>query len=122
MELPRPEVRRCFFDKSFEPPLPAMALAWDHDAPGLAEHVWYLPGDVTVQGPAPDRFGVTVHRVGADSYRVRLLWNGLCLSWEHLTRVQVMTSALAPILAALGTDLWHLLNQPIEERSGIMAA
>ncbi len=74
-----------------------------------------------MKGPAPDRFGVTVHRVGADSYRVRLLWNSLCLSWEHVTRVQVMTSALAPILAALGTDLWHLLNQPVESAQDTMA-
>src|SRR5947209_4521410 len=32
MELPKPEVLRCFFEKSFEPCLPAMELRWDPDA------------------------------------------------------------------------------------------
>ena len=30
-----------------------------------------------------------------------------------LTRVQLLTSALAPLLGALGTDLWYLLDQPV---------
>ena len=121
MELPKPQVERCFFENSFDTPLPAMELCWDPDGPGVAERTWYLPGSVQVKGPAPERFGITINRLGADSYRVRVLWNRLCLCWEDLTRVQIMTSSLAIVLNALGTDLWYLLSQPIEE-SGIHLA
>jgi hypothetical protein len=34
-----------------------------------------------------------------------------------LTRLQIMTSSLAIVLSALGTDLWYLLNQPADEQS-----
>ena len=115
MELPKPEVVRCFSVRSFDPPLPAMELGWDVDEGGACEHAWHLPERVTVKGPPPQRFGITIHRLGHDSYRVRVLWNALCVSWDDLTRVQIMTSSLAPILKALGTDLWYLLHQPVEE-------
>lgn len=114
MNLPKPTVDRCFFEHSFEPPLSAMELCWDPDAPGVMERAWHLPEGVVIKGAAPGRFGVTIHRLGKDSYQVRVLWNRLCLSWEGLTRVQIMTSSLAIILSALGTDLWYLLNQPVK--------
>jgi hypothetical protein len=114
MELPKPEIDRCFFERSLEPPLPAMDLSWDPDVPGVAERFWYMPGGVLLKGPAPHRFGITIHRQGIDSYRVRVLWNSLCLCWDELTRLQIMASSLAIILDALGTDLWYLLNQPVE--------
>jgi hypothetical protein len=119
MELPKPEVVRCFFEPSFDTPLPAMELRWDEDAPGVAERDWHLPERLLLKGPAPVRFGVTIERRGADSYHVRVLWNHLGMSWDHLTRVQIMTSSLALVLNALGTDLWYLLNQPVE---GLRAA
>ena len=115
MELPKPEVTRCFFEESFDPPLPAMDLGWDPDGPGVAERVWHLPDCVLLKGPAPHRFGITIHRQGRDSYQVRVLWNQLSLRWDDLSRVQIMASSLTNILDALGTDLWYLLNQPIEE-------
>jgi len=114
MELPKPTVERCFFEHSFEPPFSAMELTWDPDAPGVMERTWHLPDGVVIKGPAPQRFGVTIHRLGNNSYRVRALWNRLCLSWEGLTRLQIMTSSLALVLSALETDLWYLLNQPVE--------
>ena len=83
--------------------------------PGVAERTWYLPDSVNLKGPAPNRFGITINRYARDTYRVRVLWNRLCLTWDELSRVQIMTSLLAPILNALGTDLWYLLNQPVEE-------
>jgi hypothetical protein len=43
---------------------------------------------------------------------VRLLWDRTCFTWLALARVQLWTSALAPLLASLGTDLWYLLDQP----------
>lgn len=122
MELPRPEVVRCFFERSHEPHLPAMELRWDPDAPGVAERAWYLPDSVCLKGPAPHRFGITIHRHGPDGYRVRVLWNRICLNWEELSRVQIMSSSIALVLNALGTDLWYLLNQPIEERLVFKAA
>jgi hypothetical protein len=115
-DLPRAQVLRCFAEESFQPPLPAMGLRWDADASGVAERVWHLPDGLCVRGPAPDRFGVAIQRCGEDSYQVRVLWNGLCLSWERLRRVQIMASSLALILAALGTDLWTLLTQPVPSK------
>ena len=122
MDLPRPEIERCFFERGFEPPLPAMDLCWDADAPGVAERVWYMPDAVLLKGPAPHRFGITIHRQGKDSYRVRVLWNHLSLCWDDLTRAQIMASSLALILTALGTDLWYLLNQGIESEHRLQAA
>ncbi len=111
--LPAPEVIGCYIDKGFQPPLAAMCLRWDPNAPGSAERHWYLPEGVCLTGPAPAHFGITIHRRGADAYAVRVLWNTTCLSWAGLTRVQLLTCALAPLLRAMGTDLWYLLDQPI---------
>jgi hypothetical protein len=122
MELAKPEVERCFFESSAQPPLPAMDLRWDPDGPGVAERVWHLPDNVLLKCPAPQCFGITIHRHGSNSYQVRVLWNHLSLRWNNLTRVQIMASSLAIILSALGTDLWHLLNQPIEEDRLVQAA
>jgi hypothetical protein len=115
MDLPKPNVVRCFFEHSFEPPLPAMDLRWDPDSSGAFERVWHLPESVMIKGPAPQRFGVTIHRLGDDMYKVRVVWNHLCLNWDKLTRRQIMTSSLALILGSLGTDVWYLLEQPVEE-------
>ena len=59
-------------------------------------------------------WGVTVERTGDNSYTLRLLWNDLALAWSDLTRTQIMTSSLSVILQALDTDLWHLLDQPMQ--------
>ncbi len=122
MELPKPKVERCFFDEGSDSPLPAMELLWDADAPGVADRVWHLPAGVTLKGPAPHQFGITIHRQENNSYRVRVLWNRLSLCWGDLTRVQIMSSSLALILNALGTDLWYLLNQSVEETNLAQAA
>jgi hypothetical protein len=44
---------------------------------------------------------------------VRLLWDGSCFVWQSVKRVQLLTSALAAMLGAIGTDLWYLLDQPV---------
>jgi hypothetical protein len=113
--LPRPEVLGCFFDDCVVPHLSAMELRWHADAPGTAERVWHLPQGVSVHGPAPERFGIAIERLGEDDYKVQVLWNHLCLAWNHLRRVQIMTSSLSLVLQALGTDMWHLLHQPIPQ-------
>jgi hypothetical protein len=115
--LTKPEVVRCYFENTIQPHIPAMCLHWDADAPGVADRTWHLPDGVSVKGPAPEHFGVTIHRHGANAYHVRVLWNQLILDWNNLTRVQIMTSSLAPLLRALGTDLWYLLEQPANQEA-----
>jgi hypothetical protein len=115
ISLPKPEVVRCFFDESVQPHLPAMVLRWDADTPGLNEQVWHLPDSVVLRGAAPTRFGITIQRLGPNAFRARVLWNHLTLVWERLSRSQVLASSLAPILGALGTDIWYLLDQPQAE-------
>jgi hypothetical protein len=115
MNLPKPQILRCFSERTFDPPLPAMELRWHLDHASAVERTWHLPDGVVVKGATPSRFGVTIHRDAENSYQVRVLWNRLSLTWQGLTRNQVMASSLAPLLHALGTDLWYLLNQPIDQ-------
>ena len=122
MELPKPKVERCFFAPGFEPPLPAMELSWEPDHSRVAEHLWHLPVGVVLKGAAPQRFGITIHRQGKDSYKVRVVWNRLFLCWDDLTSPQIMSSSLAILMNALGTDLWRLLNQPVEKAELVKAA
>jgi hypothetical protein len=122
MDLSKPEVVRCFFEPGTDAPLPAMELCWDSETPGISECTWHLPNSVVLKGPAPERFGIAIHRQGDNAYRVRVLWNEMTFTWDDLTRMQVMTSSLTQILHALGTDLWYLLNQPIEEESLLQVA
>jgi hypothetical protein len=113
--LPPPQVLHHYFADGFTPRLPAVRLRWDAGSLG-GERLWDLPEGVTLVGPPPERFGVSIRRRGDDSYSVRLLWDRTGLTWDDLPRVQLLTSALAPLLAAMGTDLWCLLDQPVEAR------
>jgi hypothetical protein len=114
--LPSPEVVRCYFDDGFEPHLPAMCLRWD---PAASERLWTLPEGVRLVGPAPQRFGVSIQRRASDTYSVRLLWERTCFNWPSVTRAQLLSTSLEPLLGAMGTDLWYLLDQPLEEGTGI---
>jgi hypothetical protein len=109
--LPVPEVLRSYFDEGFHPPLPAMWLRWKSSEQAPGERIWYLPEGVTIVGPAPERFGISVQRHRPDVFSVRLIWDRTTLSWSSLTRTQLMTCALEPLLRVLGTDLQHLLEQ-----------
>lgn len=108
--LPGPEVVRRYVDAEFHPRVSALCLRWPGDP---AERLWELPDGVCLSGAPPERFGVAIERRGGNSYAVRLLWNHTVLSWSSLGRVDLLTSALAPLLGALGTDLWHVLEQPV---------
>ena len=108
--LPQPDVLRCYFDDGFQPRLPAMSLRWEA---GAQERLWELPDNVCIAGPPPHRFGISIRRRAHDTYAVRLLWNQTGLSWPALTRAELLGSALSPLLGAMGTDLWHLLDQPV---------
>lgn len=107
--LPAPEVVRCYFDPTFDPHLPAMCLCWEDAEEGL----WELPEGVRFSGQPPRQFGIRIQRRDEDSYAVHLLWDRTCLTWLDLTRGQLLASDLDALLAALGTDLWYLLDQPI---------
>jgi hypothetical protein len=115
--MPTPEVLRCYLDESFDPHLPAMCLRWQANS-GPGERLWELPEGVCMVGPAPQRFGVTIQRHATDSYAVRMLWDRTSFHWFSLTRAQLLGSALAPLLGALGTDLWYLLDQPVTSAPG----
>lgn len=112
--LPAPEVVRCYFDTTFDPHLPAMCLRWEDDA-NAEDFVWELPEGVRLAGPPPRQFGIRVQRQSLDSYSVRLLWERTCLTWLDVTRSQLLNSDLDGLLAALGTDLWYLLDQPLPQ-------
>lgn len=114
--LPEPQVLRCYFDESVTPHLPAMCLRWNSEPASAAACTWGLPGGVNLMGPLPERFGVSIRRTAQDAYDVRLLWARTYLAWRSLPRAELLDSALAPLLAALGTDLWYLLEQPITDR------
>jgi hypothetical protein len=114
--LPEPEVLRCYFEDGFQPRLPAMSLHWED---GAQERLWELPDNVCLAGPPPERFGITIQRRALDTYAVRLLWNQTGLNWPALTRAELLGSALAPLLGAMGTDLWHLLDQPVSSESSL---
>jgi hypothetical protein len=117
--LPEPEVVRRYVDEVFHRSAPVLSLRWPGGA-ALGERLWELPDGVSIVGAPPQRFGVHLQRVG-DAFSLRLLWNGTCLSWASLSRMQLLSSALAPLLAALGTDLWCLLEQPAPGENHVMS-
>jgi hypothetical protein len=94
-----------------------MELCWGPAPASVAEHTWRLPDGITLQGDAPTRFGITVHRHGPDNYCVRLLWNGVHMCWDDLSRTAIMASSLPHVLRSLGTDLWYLLNQSVQSHA-----
>ncbi len=108
--LPQPRVVTCYFDIGFVPPLAAMELAWpDPAVPGR----WTLPSGENLNGPPPSRFGLHVRRQADDAYAVTLLWDSTYRQWFSLRRRELQTSSLGLVLAALGTPLEYLLDQPV---------
>jgi hypothetical protein len=114
-----PEVIRCYFDDDFTPPLPAMCLRWGPEGADETECLWGLPEGITLLGPAPRRFGFTIRRRGPNAYTVRLLWDRTGFQWRSVPRAELLGSALAPLLEALGTDLWYLLDQPVRTEGAV---
>ena len=114
MTPPAPEVVGCYFDIGFIPPIAAMMLRWpEQEASTL--HNWTLPDGEVLQSPLPRRFGVRLRRQADDAYNLALVWDSTYRQWFSLRRQEVQSSAIAPILAALGTGLGHLLDQPVGE-------
>jgi hypothetical protein len=119
--LPEPEVVHCYFDEGFHPRVPAMCLRWQPEEFGQTKRLWELPEGISLAGPAPQRFGVSIQRQSADGYTVQLLWDRTRLCWPNLNRAQLLTSCLTPLLGAMGTDMWYLLDQPIHVARGLPA-
>jgi hypothetical protein len=116
--LPTPTVLRRYFDDSAGLLIPAFELCWQEGPMQPRERLWELPESVSLVGPPPERFGIKVERMDADAYAVLVLWDRTRLAWDHLTRVQLLTSALTPLLKALGGDLPSALDQPARTRQG----
>jgi hypothetical protein len=115
--LPEPGVVSCFFDDHFHPRLPAMCLDWSDEALRCRIQSWHLPEDLSLTSAVPSRFGVDLRRYGPDEYAVRLLWNDSRFQWDSLTRAQLLQTSLPQLLAAMGTDLQYLLQQPVDSVS-----
>jgi hypothetical protein len=108
-----PSVRGCEFEEIFQPRVAAMRLDWRGASTAGQYRSWDLPEGITLGGPTPDRFGIHVHRYGLDCYAVHLVWNHTHLAWCSLTRRHLEESCLGQLLAAMGTDLQLLLDQPV---------
>jgi hypothetical protein len=108
--LPAPHVVACYFDIGFVPPLAAMQLAWP--SPTAGQGSWTLPSGEVLSGPPPARFGLHVRRQADDAYAVTLLWDSTYRQWFSLRRRELLASSLGLVLAALGTPLEYLLDQP----------
>jgi len=111
--LPEPRILSCYHDEVFQPRLSAMCLDWNETLADTQRLVWELPEGVAVHGPAPERFGILVQRYDTDRYAVRVTWNQTHFAWRALTRRQLLDCCLGSLLSALGTDLHHLLDQPV---------
>jgi hypothetical protein len=108
LALSRPQVIRSYLDESYAPSVPVLCLRWEAD--GQEERLWELPEGMSVLGPAPRLLGFTVHRTKAGHHAARLIWDRTCLSWDALSSADLLTSCLSPLLAAVGIDLWYLLE------------
>src|SRR5262245_4491574 len=93
--LPTVEVVRTYFDEAFDAQAPVRVLRWDE---GHTERLWELPEGVSIIGPPPRGFGFQMRRLSADSYAVRVAWDRTHLAWSSLSRVELLSSCLCPLL------------------------
>jgi hypothetical protein len=109
--LPPAQVARKVVDEAFDVHSPVLVLEWSDG--GATERLWELPDGFSILGGAPRRFGLLVRRDSSDAYGVRILWDRTQLVWRGVSRLDLLGSCLAPLLSAVGLDLWSLLEQPI---------
>jgi len=109
--LPLPEVLGCYCDVGFMPPIAAMHLRWPAEIAAI-EHAWRLPNGDPLVACLPKRFGVRIIRQAEDAYVVALMWDAIYYQWYSLRRAELLPSLLAPLLAAMHTNLEYLLDQP----------
>ena len=116
--LPAPQIVACEdvslgLDEFFLPEMGAFRLHWDDAVAAEKSRTWTLPLRHVVEGPAPTRFGIRVTRHDEDRYSVHVVWNRSGIAWTDLTRREIQDSDLGNLLAAMGTNLEDLLNQPV---------
>jgi hypothetical protein len=110
--LAEPRITGCCFAELFFPRLAALNLDWHETLHGQSEQTWILPRGLRIAGQAPILFGIRICRTATDGYLVRMVWNEMQFSWADLTRQEILESSLSVVLAALGTSLEYLLDQP----------
>ncbi|MFQ3592656.1 MAG: hypothetical protein SNJ82_05615 [Gemmataceae bacterium] len=113
--LPTAEIVRKYLDDHFDSHSPVMVLRWPADEE-LAERLWDLPDGLCLAGSAPRRLGYVIRRTHDDLYSVRLVWNRTVLSWNAVSRMDLLASCLGSLLAAIGVDLWSVLEQPLPSK------
>jgi hypothetical protein len=113
--LNEPQVVDCSFEDVFQPRLAVMDLDWQGDAAAVQPRRWDLPEGISLEGPAPVRFGIFVQRYDLNRYAVRLVWNRTQLAWGSLTRWQLQNCCLGLLLATMRTDFQELLDQPVAQ-------
>jgi len=116
--LPQPRITGCACERAFPSYLATLKLEWDDHDVASRQLTWSMPRDFLLSSPVPVRFGIRLVRLDLNSYSLYVIWNETRLAWDHLTRQQVARSSLPQLLAALGTDLEELLDQPIEASEG----
>jgi hypothetical protein len=99
-------------DDHFDSHSPVLVLRWPADE-GQAERLWELPEGLCLAGSAPKRLGYMIRRIEADLYHVRIVWDRSVLSWAAVSRMDLLASCLGSLLAAIGVDLWSVLEQPM---------
>jgi hypothetical protein len=110
--LPTAEIVRKYMDDHFDSHSPVLVLRWPADE-GQAERLWELPEGLCLAGSAPKRLGYMIRRIEADLYHVRIVWDRSVLSWAAVSRMDLLASCLGSLLAAIGVDLWSVLEQPM---------
>lgn len=110
--LPTAEIVRKYMDDHFDSHSPVLVLRWPADE-GQAERLWELPEGLCLAGSAPKRLGYVIRRTEADLYHVRIVWDRSVLSWAAVSRMDLLASCLGSLLAAIGVDLWSVLEQPM---------
>jgi len=88
-------------------------LAWE-DA---ERRDWCLPGGVTLSAEPPGFFGFACQR-RRFGYRVAVRWDGRRLAWRGLSRDDLLRGDLGSLLAAVGVDLWELLEATADAPMG----
>jgi hypothetical protein len=111
--LPAPQVVSCAFPSHVQPTMPALRLNWPVSM--QADRFWALPCGAHKAGPPPALFGIVIRRTATDRYTLRLIWDDTYLDWRQLRRHDLKGSCLGAIVAALGTSLDEMLDQPIAQ-------
>src|SRR5262249_13942479 len=102
-ELERPSIVGQHFRNSMY----TMALDWKDE---YATRKWRLPDGVCLLGPAPRRLGFRIRPKNSETYAIRLLWNETYLTWPGLRREELLDTDFELLFAAVGIDLWYLLD------------